>query len=743
MATDVERLVVSLEASITKYERTMQRALGVTNNTMQRIERRHETMTQRLEKGAAGMQRGLATAFAGAATLRGAQQLIDASIGVTNSLKISGLAGEELTKVYDTLFASAQRNAAPIESLATLYGRAASVQKELGASSQDLLKFTDNISVALRVNGRSSEESAGALLQLGQALGSARVMAEEFNSINEGARPILQAAAAGIDEAGGSVARLKQLVIEGKISNQAFFQGIQAGSVILQDKLVGAEASISQSFIRLRNVLIDVAGDFNTGTGASASFAASLDQLGVSIQNLNNNDGFLKFLEDWNNLGNQMYADTAREFKQISDAVDSVKSALTNMNAEVDRTQAAASEAQTALEGFAAANTFTGEVEAAFEDLVNQLINGRGDIDSTRAAIMAMGTADPSFDKVIGKVDILTTTFIRLREAAYSALRAATQTPVPTHGGFAGQESDSSTRTAGTAVKPISAADYPVIGSGGGGGSGGGKSKVDTYNQAVANQEKETLALQRKTSLLAQLNPLVNDYGFAVEKLNAQIELENAATQAGLALTPERQAQIAMLSQGFAQATSEAARLAEAQDKVKESADALASAGREALDSIIDGFLEGKDAGELFGSVLADLGKSLLKLGLNSLLDGIGGGGGLLSGLFGGKGFATGTANTGGARGEPRGVVHGQEAVIPLPNGGRVPVDIRLPSMPRPQAGSSGGGQVEVGISVGVDESGNLLPIVTRVAGQVSGQAIKANNKQLPGIMRNYNQRQG
>ena len=45
MATDVERLVVSLEATMTKYERTMQRALGVTNNTMRSIERRQETMS--------------------------------------------------------------------------------------------------------------------------------------------------------------------------------------------------------------------------------------------------------------------------------------------------------------------------------------------------------------------------------------------------------------------------------------------------------------------------------------------------------------------------------------------------------------------------------------------------------------------------------------------------------------------------------------------------------------------------
>ena len=40
-------------------------------------------------------------------------------------------------------------------------------------------------------------------------------------------------------------------------------------------------------------------------------------------------------------------------------------------------------------------------------------------------------------------------------------------------------------------------------------------------------------------------------------------------------------------------------------------------------------------------------------------------------------GYSSGTANTGGTRDEPRGVVHGQEAVIPLPSGSRVPVMVQ------------------------------------------------------------------
>lgn len=53
-----------------------------------------------------------------------------------------------------------------------LYGRAALVQKELGVTTDELAGFADKVAVALRVSGQSATESAGALLQLAQALGS-------------------------------------------------------------------------------------------------------------------------------------------------------------------------------------------------------------------------------------------------------------------------------------------------------------------------------------------------------------------------------------------------------------------------------------------------------------------------------------------------------------------------------------------------------------------------------------------
>lgn len=120
----------------------------------------------------------------------------------------------------------------------------------------------------------------------------------------------------------------------------------------------------------------------------------------------------------------------------------------------------------------------------------------------------------------------------------------------------------------------------------------------------------------------------------------------------------------------------------------------VASAG---LGTLVDGLMEGKDAAELLNDVLNDVLKSLANLAQQMLLNGLFGGGsagagGLLSGLFGGAGPRTGTSNLfqhgGITRGPSIAGEAGPEAVVPLPDGRRIPVAL--------QGGGGGGVQVVV-----------------------------------------------
>lgn len=280
MAVEVERLVAVLEARMDKYEKALKKAGGDTDRTFTKIERRGKEMEAKL----AALGKNVFAGFAAGVGAAGFERLIDASARIQNGLKAAGLEGERLKTVYDALFSSAQRNAAPIEALAGLYGRVSMVQKELGVSSEQLLDFTDKVALALRVSGQSAGESSGALLQLTQALGSGTVRAEEFNSILEGALPIAQAVAAGLDRAGGSVAALRKLVNEGKVSSAEFFAAFERGSAILQEKVATAQDTVSGGMVRLQNTLIDTAGRIDHATGLSSGLAVVLGDLAGKVQ---------------------------------------------------------------------------------------------------------------------------------------------------------------------------------------------------------------------------------------------------------------------------------------------------------------------------------------------------------------------------------------------------------------------------------------------------------------------------
>ena len=103
--TDLERLVVSLEARITSYERAMQKALGQTNSTASRIENRFKKMNKNLESSFDALSgvaaRGLGTlgiGFSAAASIKAVTTAAKQYTDLQNSLKVTGLEGAALEK---------------------------------------------------------------------------------------------------------------------------------------------------------------------------------------------------------------------------------------------------------------------------------------------------------------------------------------------------------------------------------------------------------------------------------------------------------------------------------------------------------------------------------------------------------------------------------------------------------------------------------------------------------------------
>ena len=291
-----DELIVILEARLDRYEQDLKRAQRSFDNATRNIEnnaRRAEDAVTRSANQIGASMRSMASTIAAALSVQQLSQYADMWIRFTNQLKVSGVEGANLGRVQEHLFQIAQRYGVEVEALGQLYGRTSQGARELGATQNDLLRFTSGVSAAMKVQGASAQQSRGALIQLTQALGGEIVRAEEFNSINEGARPILQAVANGIDRYRGSVAALRRDVVEGRVSSQEFFQAFLTQVPQLEEQATRANFTISQAFTQLNNAIGRYVGQTDQSLSATARVAAGIKLLADNIDTVANALGIL------------------------------------------------------------------------------------------------------------------------------------------------------------------------------------------------------------------------------------------------------------------------------------------------------------------------------------------------------------------------------------------------------------------------------------------------------------------
>jgi len=746
-ATDLERLVVQLSADLKGYQNSLSKARGITNRQMGQIQKQAASTGRAMTASLVQAGAAVAGAFVFTDVIRGIGSLSEAATRIDNSLKVAGLSGAELERVYEGLSKAAIANGAPIETLASLYSKAAQAQKELGVTSAELLNFTNNVALALRVAGRDAQAASGALLQLGQALGSGKVQAEEFNSILEGAPTIAQAAAAGLKEAGGSVSQLKQLIVDGQISSEAFFRAFEAGSVILEQKAANATFTIAQATNNLWTSLTNVVREFNQSTGASERFAHGINNAAGAIDSFDVS-GLIKKIQD---------ADTAfRDFLANNEGLNAVLDTLNRISGATD----------------AAGNVINVDKEPA-EDAVKAL---EREVELLQATIEKNTNLGFDNTEAVARLNEVLGKLAEVRAAAAAMPDFVEGYQLGENGIEAVPESGSTSlggpRTRGgkrkkAAVNPVSLPDFkppPSRGGGGGGrsrgGGGGGSGSADELQREIEQIQERTAAIQAETAAQAGLNPLLNDFGYAVEFAASKQDLLNAAKSAGKEITPELAAQIDTLAAGYANASSAAEKLAATQDKVREQAEFFGDAFYDAFSELIPKIETGNKALDKFLNTLIEAVAQAAILGKGPFgSPGGGGSGGLLGGLLGAIfPFAKGGIA---AHGRPqplkqfaRGGVSrsaaifgeaGPEAAVPLPDGRSIPVKFRTPAIPK--RSSAGQQAVDVQVGVTVDDDGKLQAYVRRESNAALTTAapriLSAANQQAPAAVSKYQQQKG
>lgn len=203
---------------------------------------------------------------------------------LNSQVKLVTASHEEYVAVNERLHQMANKNLTDISATTGLYTNSARALSNLGKSQEEILKFTNAVSLAMGVGGKSASEQASAILQLGQAMQSGVLQGDEFRSLAENAPIILDLVA---EKLGKTRAELRELASEGALTSKVIYNALADAIPTLQAMFDKMPVTMSQSFGVLRNNYKKFVGDFvNDTTGLSGVVAKSLLGIAYNFETL-------------------------------------------------------------------------------------------------------------------------------------------------------------------------------------------------------------------------------------------------------------------------------------------------------------------------------------------------------------------------------------------------------------------------------------------------------------------------
>ncbi|MFB6349488.1 tape measure protein [Moraxella sp. ZJ142] len=211
-------------------------------------------------------------------------QTADAMKTLDGQIRIATNSAEQHAKAMSEVERIAMANHVSLQSVGEMYVSNARSLKQLGKDQNDVIKFTEQVTMAMRLGGGSAEAQAAALTQLGQAMASGVLRGDEFNSIAEQAPVIMELMA---DSLGVTTGELRKLAGEGKLTAEAVYQALTSASAT--DKLA---SMASQTSTTIGGALEDVRTQWdlavhnllNSDGGISSLIADGIGLIGQGLQ---------------------------------------------------------------------------------------------------------------------------------------------------------------------------------------------------------------------------------------------------------------------------------------------------------------------------------------------------------------------------------------------------------------------------------------------------------------------------
>jgi tape measure domain-containing protein len=711
---DVERLRIILEANMAQYTAALNSAQAQTNAKLGAIEKRFDQATARMKSSAVSLGGVMGTI--------GAYLTVDQVIGYANAWTrvVRSLdAGEQVFGI--TLKSAAELNALAsearidVEAYTKTYIRAAAAIRDYGYDSDTAAKVTTTLAKALKLGGAAASEQSSTILQFSQALQKGKLDGDEFRTVMENAGVIQELLARRLKVTKGEIVTMAG---QGKLKLQDLVGAMTDGAEQVNAVFNQMPATIDEAFTVLNNSITQFVGKMDQVYGISQSVAGAMQFLAENIDTV----GKAALVAGIGLLA--MFAPA------IIAGVASVGVAAVATAGSVGLLTGSVAAGAAAFELFGAQVAVSKDGVVSFKDVVIALSEelaasadvadeaGQSYLESIgKLASMGKGIAGalPVIGPMIHAVDALTAAWKAASEAEGSfADRVRSRARERALGrGFA--DSTTVSRTPGTPTLAPPPVDKAA-------------------ERARKAFEKDLLNLENRIALEKNEAETIGRSAEQVEYMRTRQELLNEARKAGIVLTDADMIKIDALSASMARAVTNTENLQRAYED-------MASESKALMSQFIIDMKDGASASEALGSALDKIANKLIDMAVNDLVEvalgGLTGRGGnpaqagLAGGLMSLFGFAKGgiaahgrplqrfagggVSNSAAIFGEA-----GPEAAVPLPDGRRIPVDLRMPG-----AANAGGGvnvtiapvfNVENGTAEGVDKmKADVMPKIREV----------------------------
>ncbi len=259
-------------ASIARTEQQFNRRMELMASSASAMERRVTASANRMSSF---LGRAIA-AIAVTAAVKDARELADAWTASGNKLAAAGVEMEKVNSTQQRLANLARETRSEFASTADLYAKLTRSTQDLAASEQQVARATETINKAFKAGGASTQEQVSSILQLSQALGSGLLQGDELRSIRENAPLLARAIATEFDT---TVAGLKKLGAEGKLTSDRVFKAILEGSQKIDQQFAKTRGTIGEAFTALRTEAGRFLNEFDRATGATVGISKFVNKV--------------------------------------------------------------------------------------------------------------------------------------------------------------------------------------------------------------------------------------------------------------------------------------------------------------------------------------------------------------------------------------------------------------------------------------------------------------------------------